>query len=97
MILKGSEIIIGGNIIIPMDMRIDAVTMSIIRNGRKSIKPISKARRSSEIIKDGINTRRGTAISFSKGPSSLSSVKRIKSSSRAATAGYVALSPRPES
>ena len=46
----------GGSIIIPIDIRIEAVTISIIKNGKNSIKPISNARRSSEIMKDGIIT-----------------------------------------
>ena len=33
--LKGSEINIGDSIIIPRDMRIDAITISITRNGKK--------------------------------------------------------------
>ena len=55
-ILNGNEIMTGGNIIIPIAIKIDAVTMSIIKNGRNNINPISKARRNSEIIKAGITT-----------------------------------------
>ena len=61
-ILKGREIITGGNIIIPIDIKIEAVTISMIRKGRNNIKPISKARRSSEIMKEGIRTWIGTSI-----------------------------------
>ena len=50
MSLKGSEIITGGNIIIPIDIKTEATTMSIIRNGTKIRNPISNARRNSEII-----------------------------------------------
>ena len=44
MSLNGKDIITGGNIIIPIDMRTDATTISIIRNGMKIKNPISNAR-----------------------------------------------------
>ena len=59
MSLNGNDIIIGGIINIPIDSRIDATTISIIRKGIKSRNPISKALLSSEIIKAGISTRIG--------------------------------------
>ena len=40
----------------PIDMSVDATTMSMIRNGRKSRKPIWKAVFSSEIMKAGTRT-----------------------------------------
>ncbi len=42
--LKGSDTTDGGTIIIPIDIRTAATTRSMIRNGRKTRKPISKAR-----------------------------------------------------
>jgi hypothetical protein len=38
MILKGSAMMIGGSIIIPIDIKTDATTMSMIRKGRNSKK-----------------------------------------------------------
>ena len=32
-ILNGIEIVVGGSIIIPIDIRVDATTISMIRNG----------------------------------------------------------------
>ena len=49
--LKGSEINIGESIIIPSDIRMEAITISITRNGKKIRKPISNAVLSSEVIK----------------------------------------------
>lgn len=57
--LKGNEMMTGGSIIIPIDIRILATTMSMIRNGINSRKPISNARRSSLIMKAGIRARSG--------------------------------------
>src|SRR3546814_13602727 len=59
--LKGSEIITGGSIIMPIDMRIEATTMSMMRKGRNSRKPISKARLSSLIMQAGTRARIGVA------------------------------------
>ena len=42
-ILNGSEIIMGDNIIIPIAIKIDATTKSMMRNGIKSKNPIWKA------------------------------------------------------
>ena len=39
--LKGNEINIGDNIIMPNDIRIEAMTISITRKGKKIKKPIS--------------------------------------------------------
>jgi hypothetical protein len=38
--LKGSETIMGGNIIIPIDIKTDATTISITRNGMNRTKAI---------------------------------------------------------
>ena len=43
----------GDNIIMPKDMRIDAMTISITKNGKKIRSPISKAVYNSDVIKDG--------------------------------------------
>lgn len=55
----------GGSIIIPIDMRMEATTMSMTMNGMKMRKPISKARLSSLIIKAGmrviVETSNGSA------------------------------------
>jgi len=51
--LKGNEIITGGNIIIPMDINMEATTRSMMMKGTNSKKPISKARLSSLMIKAG--------------------------------------------
>ena len=56
-ILNGSAIIIGGNIIMPIAISTDATTMSMIKNGKKTKKPISKARLNSDIMKAGTRTR----------------------------------------
>ncbi len=56
MILNGNEIATGGNIIIPMLIKILDVTMSIIKNGKNNINPISNARFNSDIIKAGMTT-----------------------------------------
>ena len=41
--LKGSETNIGDNIIIPKDMRMDAITISITKKGKNNKNPIWKA------------------------------------------------------
>ncbi len=51
--LNGSEISMGESIIMPRDIRIDAITKSITRNGIKIRNPISKAVFNSDVIKDG--------------------------------------------
>jgi hypothetical protein len=38
--LKGSEMSIGDSIIMPSDIRIDEITMSMTKNGKKIRKPI---------------------------------------------------------
>ena len=54
MILKGREIIDGGSITIPMDINVLDTTISIIKNGMNSKKPIINACFSSLVIKAGI-------------------------------------------
>jgi hypothetical protein len=60
-ILKGSEIIMGGSIIIPIDINVLATIISITRNGMKIMNPIWKADLSSLIAKAGINAVRGVS------------------------------------
>ena len=66
--LKGSEISIGESIIMPSDIKIDAITISITKNGKKIRKPISKAVLSSEVINEGKTIERGIACVSSNGP-----------------------------
>jgi len=61
MSLKGRETTTGGNIIIPMLIRTLATTKSMTRKGMNNRNPISKARLSSEIMKAGVTTLRGTS------------------------------------
>ena len=49
----------GGNIIIPILIKIDETTISITKKGRNIRNPISKAVFSSLIVKAGITTDRG--------------------------------------
>ncbi len=57
----------------PIDISTDATTRSMIRNGRNSRKPISKARFNSEIMKAGISTRSET----SSGVAGLASLRQV--------------------
>ena len=59
--LNGKEINIGDNIIIPRDIRMDAITISITRNGKKIKNPISKAVFNSDVMNDGKTIERGMA------------------------------------
>jgi len=45
----------------PSDIRMDAITISITRKGKKIKKPISKAVFNSEVINDGKTIDRGMA------------------------------------
>ncbi len=60
--LKGSEIITGDSIIMPIDISTLATTMSMIRNGMKTMKPIWNAVFSSLVTKAGISTCSGTCL-----------------------------------
>ena len=53
----------GDNIIIPSDINIEAMTMSITRKGRKIKKPISNAVFNSDVIKAGKIIFNGIACS----------------------------------
>ena len=59
---------IGDNIIIPSDIKIEAITISITRNGRKIKKPISNAVFSSDVINAGNTIDKGIDFLSSKGP-----------------------------
>jgi hypothetical protein len=63
--LKGVEIMDGGSIIMPMDMSVADTTMSISIKGMYRRKPISKARFSSLVMKDGTTTRIGRFMAAS--------------------------------
>ena len=67
--LNGSEISIGDSIIMPKDMRIDAITISITRKGKNIKNPISKAVFNSDVMKDGKTIESGMACVSSNGPS----------------------------
>lgn len=82
MTLNGKARTVGGSIIIPIDIRTEAMTISIIRKGTKIKKPISKARRSSLIIKAGTATLSGVSSIVFAGFSSARSVNKSKSFSR---------------
>ena len=56
--LNGNETNIGESIIIPKDISIDAITISITRNGKNNKNPIWKAVLSSEVIKAGSITEK---------------------------------------
>jgi hypothetical protein len=61
-ILKGIDIIMGGSIIIPIDIKVLDTTISIIKNGIYKKKPISKAVLSSLIINAGISVEVGISL-----------------------------------
>ncbi len=65
--LNGSETTTGGSIIMPIDISTEATTRSMMRNGRNSRKPISKARLSSEIMKAGTRMRSDSASGVAGG------------------------------
>ena len=58
--LNGNDTSIGLSIIIPKAINIDAITISITRNGKKSKKPIWNAVFNSEVINAGKATLKGT-------------------------------------
>ena len=53
------DIVVGGSIIIPMDIRVEATTISMTMNGMYIKNPMINARRSSLITKAGTRTRVG--------------------------------------
>ncbi len=58
-ILKGSEMNVGGSMIMPMLISVEETIRSMIRNGRKIRKPIWNAVLSSETMNAGISTSVG--------------------------------------
>lgn len=64
MILIGKDIITGGNIIIPRDIRMDATIISITKKGKKIKNPISNAVLSSLTMKAGIRSVSATSSTF---------------------------------
>ena len=73
---------IGDNIIIPSDIKIEAITISITRNGRKIKNPISNAVLSSDVINAGNTIDKGIDFLSSKGPLSDISANKFKVSTR---------------
>ncbi len=78
-ILNGNAKTDGGSIIMPIDIKTDAMTISMIKNGTKIKKPISKARRSSLIINDGMAILSGVSAMEAAGFSFAKSVKSSRS------------------
>ena len=72
---------VGGIIIMPIDMRVEATRKSMTRNGMKIRKPIWKAVRSSLTTKAGRTTRMGRSLT-SVGPMPARSRKKSTSPGR---------------
>ena len=66
----------------PIDIRTEATTRSMIRKGRNRRKPISKARFSSEIMKAGTRMRSDMSSGVAGGGSPERSMNSFKSFSR---------------
>ena len=64
-ILNGSDIVVGGSIIIPIDMRTDDTTISITIKGIYIKKPMIKAALSSLKINAGTNVVNGISSTSS--------------------------------
>ncbi|MPN09769.1 hypothetical protein SDC9_157061 [bioreactor metagenome] len=73
MILNGNAIIDGGNITMPIDINVLDTTMSIIKNGMNSKKPMVNARFSSLVTKAGTTISRPRSVSLSLSVERLSS------------------------
>ena len=80
--LKGSDTVVGGSIIMPTDIKIEATTKSMTRKGMNNKKPISKARLSSEIMKAGMRLVKGVASGAAGKGSFAISRKSVRSFSR---------------
>ena len=80
--MNGSDTTTGGSIIMPIDISTEATTRSMIKNGRNSRKPISKARFSSEIMKAGTRIRSDISSGVAGGGSPDRSMNSFKSFSR---------------
>ena len=70
--MNGSEITIGDTIIIPMAVRMLVMTRSITMNGRYSSTPISNARVSSAVTKDGARMKMSFSVGFIAVPACIS-------------------------
>ena len=66
--LNGKEISIGESIIIPSDIKIEAITISITKNGKNIRNPISKAVFNSDVMNDGSTIESGIELLSLKGP-----------------------------
>jgi len=66
MILNGNEMIMGDSIIIPIDIKTLATTMSIIKKGIKIRKPIWKAVFNSLVKNEGTKIDKGKALKDAK-------------------------------
>jgi hypothetical protein len=86
-ILKGIDIITGGSIIIPIDIRVLATTISITKKGIYNMKPIRNAVFSSLIMKDGTTTVKGRSVRFSGG----STLAILANSARSLSLVYVSM------
>ncbi|KFD44037.1 hypothetical protein IU11_06000 [Cellulosimicrobium sp. MM] len=80
--LNGSEIIVGGSIIMPMLMRAAATTRSMTRNGTKTTNPMMNAARSSEMTNAGTSVVSGTSTGVAGFSRSAARVMSARSSSR---------------
>jgi hypothetical protein len=80
--LNGSDTTTGGSIIMPIDMSTDGTTRSMMRKGRNSRKPISKARLSSEIMNAGTRMRSDSSSGVAGRGSRERSENRARSFSR---------------
>ena len=82
MILNGIDIVVGGSIIIPIDISVDATTISMTRNGIYSKNPIWKPVFSSLSMNAGTTVVNGTfsinSSSFCDSSSSALSVRFMK-------------------
>jgi hypothetical protein len=62
--LKGKETNIGESIIMPNDIKIEAMTISITRNGKNNKNPLWNAVLSSDVINAGRMTEKGTSLAL---------------------------------
>ena len=69
-ILNGIDIVVGGSIIIPMDIRVEDTTISITMNGRYIKNPMINAILNSLIINAGISISVGISSSEAIEPAS---------------------------
>src|SRR6201989_1976017 len=82
MSLNGSDTTTGGSIIMPIDIKTEATTRSMIRNGRNSREPTSNVRFNSEMIKGGPRMRSDISSGVVGGGSFDRSMNSLRSFSR---------------